>query len=144
MAQHPNFDRVEAIHEATRAGDYAPAFESFADDIIVENGPGAGPWHHVTNKDDFALLLLEFASQFGDTFHQDGRCIYADDRVAISLIRESGTAATSGDRFDNLAVYVSRLRPDGTSDRLTTVDLDYEHCVEFWERNPGTPSKDFS
>jgi hypothetical protein len=103
----------------------------------------AGPWRHATNRDDFALLLLEFASQFGDTFHQDGRCIY-DDRVAISLIRETGTAAASGDNFDNLAVYVSRLRPDGTSDRLTTVDLDYEHCVEFWERNPGTPSRDFS
>jgi hypothetical protein len=52
--------------------------------------------------------------------------------------------ATSGDNFDNLAVYVSRMRPDGTCDRLTTVDLDYEHCVEFWERNPATPSKDFS
>ena len=87
---------------------------------------------------------LEFASQFGDTFHQNGRCIYADDRVVISLIQETGTVATSGDNFDNLAVYVSRMRPDGTCDRLTTVDLDYEHCVEFWERNPATPSKDFS
>jgi hypothetical protein len=46
--------------------------------------------------------------------------------------------------FDNTAIYVSRLRPDGSCDRLTTVDLDAEHCVEFWQRNPGVPSKDFS
>jgi ketosteroid isomerase-like protein len=140
---HPNFDVTQAALDAVREGDYTLSFESFADDIVVENGPGAGPWHRATDKDDFSLLFVEFAAQFGDTFHQDGRCIYADDRVAISLIHETGTAA-SGDRFDNLAVYVSRLRPDGSCDRLNTVDLDAEHCVEFWQENPGTPSKDFS
>lgn len=71
MERHPNFTRTEAIHDATREGDYAPAFESLADDIIVENGPGAGPWHHATNKDDFALLLLEFASYCEDTTTTD-------------------------------------------------------------------------
>ena len=126
MTNHPNFDVTEAIHEANRNGDYGPAFETFADDIIVENGPGAGPWHRAGNKDDFTLMVLKFAAHFGDTFHQDGRCIYADDRVVISLIHETGMAATNGDRFDNLAVYVSRMRPDGTCDRLNTVDLDAE------------------
>jgi ketosteroid isomerase-like protein len=140
---HPNFETTQAALDAARAGDYSLAFDSFADDIVVENGPGAGPWHRATNKDDFTLLLLEFAAQFGDTFHQDGRCLYADDRVAISVIQETGTSA-SGDAFDNTAIYVSRLRPDGSCDRLTTVDLDAEHCVEFWQRNPGVPSKDFS
>jgi ketosteroid isomerase-like protein len=144
MAHHPNFDLTEAIHEATRNGDYGPAFETFADDIIVENGPGAGPWHRAANKEAFTLMLLEFASQFGDTFHQGGRCVYADDRVVISLIHETGTAVASGDRFDNLAVYVSRMRPDGTCDRLHTVDLDAEHCVEFWQHNEASPSQDFS
>ena len=109
----------------------------------MENGPGAGPWHRARGKDDLALLLLEFASPLGETFHQDGQCVYADDRVAISLIHETGTAP-SGDRFDNLAVYISRLRPDGQTERLWTVDLDAEHCEAFWAKNPGTPSKDFS
>jgi hypothetical protein len=53
--------------------------------------------------------------------------VYADDRVSISLIHETGTAP-SGDGFDNLAVYVGRLQPDGTTERLWTVDLDAEHC----------------
>jgi len=143
LSNHPNFDRTQAALDAAREGDYGPGFESFVDDVLVENGPGAGPWHRARNKDDLALLLLEFSASLGDTFHQDGRCIYADDRVAINLIHETGRAP-SGDPFDNVAVYVSRLRPDGKTDRLWTVDLDTEHCEEFWKRNPGTPSKDFS
>jgi hypothetical protein len=59
------------------------------------------------------------------------------------MIHETGKAPT-GDVFDNTAIYVSRLRPDGTADRLWTVDLDTEHCEEFWRNNRGTPSKDFS
>ncbi|HEY2265191.1 MAG TPA: hypothetical protein VGI96_21375, partial [Streptosporangiaceae bacterium] len=110
MTSHPNFDRAQAILDATNRGDYAPAFDNFADDIVMENGPGAGPWHRARGKDDLALLLLELAGSFGDTFHQEGRCVYADDRVSISLIRETGTAP-GGDRFGNLAVYVGRLRP---------------------------------
>jgi hypothetical protein len=44
--------------------------------------------------------------------------------------------ATSGDPFDNRAIYVNRLRPDGISDRIWTVDLDSEAMDEFWKRNP--------
>jgi hypothetical protein len=67
----------------------------------------------------------------------------ADDRTAICLVHETGTAPGS-DRFDNLEVYTLRLRPDGQADRVWSVDLDAEHCEAFWEKNPGTPSKDFS
>jgi ketosteroid isomerase-like protein len=143
MTSHPNFDRAQAMLYASRHGDYALAFDDFANDIVMENGPGAGPWHRARGKDDLALMLLELAGSFGDTFHQDGRCAHADDRVSISLIRETGTAP-SGDRFDNLAVYIGRLRPDGTTERLSTGDLDAEHCAAFWQKNPATPSKDFA
>src|SRR5215467_14181020 len=112
MANHPNFDRAQAYLDAARQGDYVPWFDAFADDVLVENGPGAGPWHRARGKDDLALLLIEFTASLGDTFHQGGRCVYADDRVAISLIHETGTAL-GGDQFDNLAVYIGRLRPDG-------------------------------
>jgi ketosteroid isomerase-like protein len=53
---HPNFETTQAALDAARAGDYSLAFDSFTDDIVVENGPGAGPWHRATNKDDFARL----------------------------------------------------------------------------------------
>jgi hypothetical protein len=143
MPNHPNFDRSEAALAAARQGDYGPAFDNFTDDVVVENGPGAGPWHRATSKGDLAVLLMEFSGALGDTFHQDGRCIYADDRVSINLIHESGKAP-SGDLFDNVAIYVSRLTSDGRTERMWTVDLDAEHCEEFWRNNPAQPSRDFS
>jgi hypothetical protein len=41
-----NLDRatVQGLLDAAEAGDYGPVFESFAENIVVENGPGAGPW----------------------------------------------------------------------------------------------------
>jgi len=143
MGNHPNFDRAEAALAAAREGDYGPGFDGLADDIVMVNGPGAGPWHIARGKDELALLQMEFSAALGDTFHQDGHCVYADDRVAINLIRETGKAP-SGDLFDNLAVYVSRLRPDGKTDRIWTVDLDAEHCEQFWQSNAANPSRPFS
>ena len=62
MTSHPNFDRTQAALDAARQGDYAPAFDAFTDDVLMENGPGAGPWHRARGKDDLALLL-EFTDQ---------------------------------------------------------------------------------
>ena len=33
------------------------------------------------------------------------------------------------------AIYIGRLDADGKADRLWTVDLDTEHCEDFWRRN---------
>ena len=89
---HPNFDRAQAALDAARQGDYGPVFEVMADEIILENGPGAGPWRVARGKEDMGLLLLEFSAALDNTFHQDGHCVYADDRVMVNLIHESGTA----------------------------------------------------
>ena len=43
MTSHPNFDRTQAALNAARQGDYAPAFDAFTDNVLMENGPGAGP-----------------------------------------------------------------------------------------------------
>jgi hypothetical protein len=68
MTSHPNLDRAQAALDAARHGVYAPAFDASTDAVL------------------------------GETFRQDGRCVYADDRVAISLIHETGTAP-GGDRY---------------------------------------------
>ena len=140
--KHPNFVPTQAALDAARQGDYGPVFEASADEIILENGPGAGPWRVARGKADMGLLLLELSAALDNTFHQEGRCVYADDRVTINLIHETGQGP-NGDQFDNLAVYVCRLRQDGQTDRMWTVDLDTEHCEEFWRRNQGKPSKNF-
>jgi hypothetical protein len=114
---------VQGMLDAAEARDYGPVFESFAENVLVENGPGAGPWWHAEGRDDFANVLLEFSAFFAGTFRQRGRCIYADDRVVINMIEETGTSP-AGDTFDNLAVYVTRVGINGKADRLWTVDLD--------------------
>jgi hypothetical protein len=126
---------VQTLLDAAGAGDYGPVFESFDENIIVENGPGAGPWRHAEGRDEFANVLLAFSAFFDGTFQQRGRCIYADARVVINLMEETGTTP-AGDEFENLAVYVSRVGGDRGVDRLWTVDLDTEACLEFWARNP--------
>jgi hypothetical protein len=88
-------------------------------------------------------MLLEFMATFGDTFHQNGQVVYTDERVAISLMKETGRLA-SGDVFDNLAVWVSRRGPDGRTDRIWTTDLNSEECEAFWRMHSIRPSKDFS
>jgi hypothetical protein len=126
---------VQGLLDAAEEGDYGPVFDSFAEHIIVENGPGAGPWRHAEGRDEFAAILHVFAAFFSGSFHQRGHCIYADDRVVISLIEENGSTLT-GDVFENLAVYVTRIGADDKGDRLWTVDLDTEACLDFWARNP--------
>jgi ketosteroid isomerase-like protein len=142
MSQHPNAALAQNVWDSVAKGDYGPALESLADEVVMVNGPGAGPWHTAHGKEDVTLLLFEFSLHFGDTFHQEGTCIFADDRTAICMVHETGTSL-SGNVFDNMAVYVTRIRADGLTDRIWTTDLDVEHCEEFWRENPGSPSKDF-
>jgi ketosteroid isomerase-like protein len=132
-------DTVQGLLDAAEAGDYGPVFETFAENIIVENGPGAGPWRRAEGRDQFANILIAFSAFFNGTFHQRGRCVYADDRVVVNLIEESGSTP-EGDEFENLAVYVTRIGSDDKADRLWTVDLDTEACLEFWSRNPVEPA----
>jgi hypothetical protein len=40
MTSHPSFDRAQAILDASRRGNYAPASGNFAGDIVMDNGPG--------------------------------------------------------------------------------------------------------
>lgn len=118
--------------------------DSLSDDIVIENGPCAGPWRRVSGKDAFIEMALAFpaaffkgiAAFFKGIWRQDGRCVYAYDHVSITLVHETGTLP-NGDAFDNRAIWISRLNDEVQSDRIWTVDLDSEACETFWERNPA-------
>lgn len=132
---HPNqLSTQESWDDVAKGG--TGDLDSFADDIVVENGPGAGPWRHVEGKQAFLEFVLEFVPYFGDTWHQDGTCVYADDRCSISVVHETGRAP-DGEEFDNIAIWIGRIREDGSTDRIWTVDIDQEHCEAFWERHAG-------
>ena len=55
---HPSFDRAQAALDAARRGDYGPTFEALADEVILENGPGAGPWR-VLDQSGHLLAMYE-------------------------------------------------------------------------------------
>ena len=125
-----NQERVQEGWDRTAEGDVSLAFEMLADDVVVENGPGAGPWRLVERKEGLAAMYLGFITHFS-AFRQDGRCIYADDDKAVSLVHETGVGV-GGAVFDNRAIYVMRFREDGKIDRVWTVDLDTEAMLRFW------------
>jgi ketosteroid isomerase-like protein len=129
---------AQAGWDALAAGDPGPVFEALAEDVVVDNGPGAGPWRHVEGRENLASVLLHLAGHFAGDWTQTGTVIYADDAMTVTLVRETGTAAETGDQFDNLAVYVARLGPDNKVNRLWTVDLAHESLEDFWARNPAS------
>ena len=134
-AQHPNSRRIQDGWDAMASGDVMGAFDLLADGVVVDNGPGAGPWRHLEGKEAFFTMAMQFVPFFGGTWKQDARCIYADDTTGVALVQETGSAP-SGDIFDNLAVYVYRFDANGKVDRLWTTDLAHEALEDFWKRNP--------
>lgn len=129
-------ERTQTVWNALQAGDFATALDSNSDDVIFENGPGAGPWRRTEGKEAFVDMSLKFIPIFGETWDQVGTCIFANEQFAVTLVAETGTHAESGDTFDNRAIYVSRFEEDGKADRVWTVDLDSEDMEQFWRRNP--------
>jgi hypothetical protein len=134
MADHPNMAKANETWDAVRRGELG-GLDDFTDDLVVDNGPGAGPWRHLEGKVAFFEFALKFIPFFQGTWHQDGQCVYADDRTTISVVHETGTAP-SGDVFDNTAIWVGRLNAEGKTDRIWTTDIDHEACEAFWKRNP--------
>ena len=133
---HPNVKRINDSWDAMASGDVDGAFEILADDFVMDNGPGAGPWRHIEGKEGFLDMAMQFIPLFQGTWKQEAETIYADDDKAISLVHETGVVA-SGDVFDNMAVYVYRFGPDGKVNRIWTTDLAHEDLEDFWKRNPA-------
>ena len=82
MTSHPNFDRAQAILGATRRGDYAPAFDNFADDIVMENGPGAGPYdvlNTIVSQDAASVV----SDSWGQCESEEGRADAAAENVLL-------------------------------------------------------------
>lgn len=128
--------RAQSVWNAMGDGDPMPALDALTDDVVIDNGPGAGPWRHVEGKGAFLEMYGAFLPIFGETFHQSGKCIFANNQFAVTLVTETGRHTESGEVFDNRAIYITRFDSDGKTERLWTVDLDSEAMEQFWESNP--------
>ena len=132
----PEVKRAQAVWDALASGDPGPAIEGQAENIVFDNGPGAGPWRHTEGQPAFLEMIGSFFPLFGESFKQTGVCVFANEQFSVTLVSETGTHGTSGDMFDNRAIYVSRLDSDGKTDHVWTVDLDSEDMESFWQANP--------
>jgi hypothetical protein len=91
MAEHPNFTLTKDVWDKINVGDYSTALDDVRDDVIVDNGPGAGPWRHIEGKEAYVEMMMGFLPLFGDTWKQEGKVVYADDQLTIVLVHETGT-----------------------------------------------------
>jgi hypothetical protein len=128
--------QTQGIWDALAAGDPGPATEASSEAVVFDNGPGAGPWRHTEGMAEYIEMISGFYPLFGDTFRQEGTCVFANEQFTITLVSELGVHATSGDTFDNRAIYVNRIGADGKVDHIWTVDLDSEDMEAFWRKNP--------
>ena len=97
-------DTVQGLLDAAEAGDHGPVFETFAENIIVENGPGAGPWRIAEGRDQFADVLIVLAF-FNGTFH----------RAAAVSMQTTGLSSTRSRRVDPLQKVMSSKTWPSTS-----------------------------
>lgn len=133
---HPKLIATQQAWNALAAGDVVPSFSQTATDVLMWHGPGAGPYAGAgQGTERFLGMAAYFDRVFAGSFHQQGRCVHADDDVAVTVVHETGTA-TDGAVFDNRALWISRFRPDGLVDAVWTVDLDHERMVAFWAARP--------
>jgi hypothetical protein len=132
VTTHPNHIRVQEAWDAINQGDLSPIGTMITPDVAMVHGPGAGPYAGPGDGVDRLLeMSLFFAEVFAGSFHQKGRCIYADNECAIALVHETGTTP-DGAKFDNRALWIDRFTPEGMIDRIWTVDLDDTEMASFW------------
>jgi ketosteroid isomerase-like protein len=130
--EHPNLVRTREAFEALKVGDLEPIMTQTADDIVMVNDLGAGPWRELHGKDAVLGFWYAFAGMFAGTFSQDILGGWGWDDGVLLLIHEHGSA--NGVAFDNRAVYMLLAGPDGRWSQLRTMDMDRAHLEQFWTR----------
>ena len=135
MSEHPNATRFRAIFKALWVdGDMQPMIDSSVDDYVWINDIGAGPWRHLQSKDEAMAFALWWTEFFEGTFRHELIDVCASDDRVIEVLREVGEK--DGHVFDNVALYVYDIGPDGRATALRTFDRDRDAVVEFWSHFP--------
>ena len=130
-SRHPHALRIRENFAALAAGDLTAFYEAVHEDFHNVNDVGAGPWREVRGRDAFFGFFAEFAGLFDERpFGQEIlEALGWDDRV-LCVVHETGVA--QGQVFDNRAVYLIALAPDGRLTSLRTTDMDHDTIRRFW------------
>lgn len=141
MPEHPNAVRFRAAFDALWTdGDMQPMIDNTADDHLWINDIGAGPWRHLQGKDESLAFALWWTDFFEGSFRHELIDVCASDDRVIEVLREVGEK--EGHVFDNLALYVYEIGPDGRATTLRTFDRDREAVDEFWSHFPEVMALD--
>lgn len=135
MTEHPNATRYRAIFDALwTGGDIQPMLDSVAETYEWHNDIGAGPWRHLSGPAEAMAMGAWWTEFFEGTFRHEMIDVCASDDRVIEVLHEVGEK--DGHVFDNVALYVYELGPDGRAVSLRTFDRDRENVTEFWSHYP--------
>lgn len=127
--EHTNATHARRVYDALANGDLTPAVDAMADDMVMINDIGAGPWREVHGKQGVLDFFGRWMELFDNTFRQQVLDVIGyDDRIVI-VLHETGAA--QGQQFDNRAIYLVDVE-DGQWTSLRTVDLDRHNIEQFW------------
>ncbi|MCE0767904.1 nuclear transport factor 2 family protein [Pseudonocardia kujensis] len=128
---HPNVLRLREIFAALAAGDPGPAYAATHEDFLNVNDIGAGPWREQRGRDTFYAFFADFCALFDERpFGQEILDALGWDDHVLAVVRETGAA--QGQVFDNRAIYLIAVDPDGRWTSLRTLDMDQDSLRRFW------------
>ena len=135
MPEHPNAPARRAIFNAFWVdGDMMPMIEAMSPDYVWSNDEGAGPWRRLEGIAECTVFGAWWMEFFNGTFRYELIDVCASDDHVIEVLREVGEK--DGNVFDNHALYLYRLGPDGKYESLQTYDRDRDKVREFWSHYP--------
>ena len=141
MPTHPNADEARRVFDAFWThGDVQPMLDAATDDFVWINDIGAGPWRELHGRDEAMAMQLWWFDWFAGTFRHELIDICASDDRVIEVLREVGEK--DGHVFDNVALYVYDVGPDGRYTALRTFDRDREAIEAFWSHFPDVLALD--
>lgn len=141
MPDHPNAASRRAVFNAYwERGDMTPMIEATSPDYVWCNDEGAGPWRRLEGLAESTVFTIWWAEFFEGTFRHELLDVCASDDHVIEVLREVGEK--DGHVFDNVALYLYRLGPDGRYASVQTFDRDRGAIREFWSHFPDVLALD--
>ena len=109
VSEPAQVDQAQEVWDAMDRGDPMPALDSLRDDVLIENGPGAGPWRRIEGK-------AAFLDMYGGSFQSSGR-------PSISEAHASSPTSSSQSRWSQRRDGTRRRVMYSTTGRSTCIDL---------------------
>lgn len=133
MSEHKNVTTMRAAYAELAAGNLPGLLGYFAPDAIFHVG-GHGPLtgqHKGHEAIGEALMHGVMAS--GGTQKFEIRSMFADDRHAIVVTRETATRASDGKQLDVEEVHLFSLNPDGSVAEIWDIPADHAAHDDFFD-----------